>query len=185
VGARGRREPRVGPRCVGEHAQARARTTPDAAIVYEIADLEALDLPAGAFDLAYSSLALHYIENLGSSIAAVHRALKPGCRFVFSIEHPVYTAPRKPGWSTRTDGQKIWPVESYAVERLRTTDWLTQGVRKYHRTFGTLMNLLTGAGFAIDRVEDFCPTDAQIAARSELGQERERPIFLLVAATRR
>jgi SAM-dependent methyltransferase len=170
--------------CRGTCSSAR-ETTPDAAIVYEIADLEALDLPAGAFDLAYSSLALHYIENLSSSITAVHRALKPGCRFVFSIEHPVYTAPRKPGWSTRTDGQKIWPVESYAVEGLRTTDWLTQSVRKYHRTFGTLMNLLTGAGFAIDRVEDFCPTDAQIAARSELGQERERPIFLLVAATRR
>jgi SAM-dependent methyltransferase len=171
---------------VSENMLARAReATRDAAIAYEIADLEVLDLPSTRFDLAYSSLALHYVENLRGLIAATHLALRPQGRFVFSIEHPVYTAPQRPGWSIGADGQNIWPVESYANEGPRTTNWLTEGVRKYHRTFGTLINLLISSGFTIDRAEDFCPTDAQIAERPELAQERERPIFLLLAARRR
>jgi ubiquinone/menaquinone biosynthesis C-methylase UbiE len=42
-------------------AQARA-TTQDPAITYSRADMENLELAAGSFDLAYSSLALHYVE---------------------------------------------------------------------------------------------------------------------------
>src|ERR1700745_285921 len=45
-----------------EKVLARARAaTPDAAIAYERADMETLRLPGAAFDLVYSSLALHYI----------------------------------------------------------------------------------------------------------------------------
>src|SRR5690349_2775438 len=40
------------------------KTTVASNIRYERADLEALDLPAGGFDLAYSSLVLHYIKDL-------------------------------------------------------------------------------------------------------------------------
>jgi SAM-dependent methyltransferase len=168
---------------VSENMLARAReTTSDAAITYEHADLEALALPAAQFDLVFSSLALHYVDDIGRLIATVHQALVPGGHFVFSIEHPIYTAPRTPGWSTRPDGQKIWPVESYADEGLRTTDWLTKGVRKYHRTLGTLLNALIDSNFALRHVEDFRPTGEQIALRPELAVERERPMFLLIAA---
>jgi SAM-dependent methyltransferase len=170
---------------VSANMLARAREmTPGAAIAYECADLETLDLPAAEFDLAFSSLTLHYIDNLGRLFAGIHRALRPGGHFVFSIEHPIYMAPMHPGWSTSAEGQKTWPVDNYAREGLRTTDWLAQGVRKYHRTLGTLLNTLIGAGFRLDRVEDFSPTDAQIAEQPELEQERERPMFLLVAARR-
>ncbi|HKD24175.1 MAG TPA: class I SAM-dependent methyltransferase, partial [Rhizomicrobium sp.] len=48
---------------VSEKMLARAREmTTDAAVVYDIADLETLELPAAQFDLVYSSLTLHYIE---------------------------------------------------------------------------------------------------------------------------
>src|ERR1019366_313951 len=50
---------------VSEKMLERARAeTSDAAIRYARADLERFDLPAGTFGLAYSSLALHYIEHL-------------------------------------------------------------------------------------------------------------------------
>jgi hypothetical protein len=70
------------------------------------------------------------------------------------------------------------------VEGPRTTDWFAKGVVKHHRTIGTTINRLIAAGFAIGHVEEFCPTDAQIAARPELAVERERPMFLLVGARR-
>jgi SAM-dependent methyltransferase len=170
---------------LSEKMLARARAaTADAAVTYARADLERLDLPAGGFDLAYSSLALHYVEDLGRLLASVHHALVPGGRLVFSVEHPVYTAPTRPGWSVDAGGRKTWPVDRYLVEGPRTTDWLAKGVLKHHRTIGTTLNLLIRSGFAISHVEEFCPTDEQIAAKPELAEERERPMFLLVAAGR-
>ncbi|MDF9777333.1 SAM-dependent methyltransferase [Pseudomonas baetica] len=79
---------------VSEKMLEQARNTTAASnIRYERADLEAHDLPAGGFDLAYSSLALHYIKDLPGLFANVHAALKPGAHFVFSIEHPIFMAP--------------------------------------------------------------------------------------------
>ncbi|MEW6632969.1 MAG: class I SAM-dependent methyltransferase [Pseudomonadota bacterium] len=164
-------------------AQARA-AGPDPAIAYERADLDELSLSAARFELAYSSLALHYVSDVARLFATVHRALVPGGTFVFSTEHPIYMAPTSPGWSVDATGRKTWPVDRYLVEGPRTTDWLAKGVVKHHRTIGTTLNQLIRAGFAIGHVEEFRPTDAQIAARPELAEELERPMFLLVQARR-
>jgi SAM-dependent methyltransferase len=164
-------------------AKAQADTA-DAAVMYQKADLENLSLPEGDFELVYSSLAFHYVEDAALLYSTIHRALVAGGRLVFSIEHPIYMAPRKPGWMVAEDGRKTWPVEQYSVEGVRTTDWLSPGVVKHHRTIATTLNLLIAAGFRIDRVEEFCPTREQIAAAPALAEEVERPMFLLVAARR-
>lgn len=157
---------------------------PDAAIAYERADLERLTLPAGAFDLAYSSLALHYIERLGPLLDVVHRALVPSGQLVFSIEHPLHTAPTRPGWIENGAGQKIWPLDRYLDEGPRRTDWLAKGVVKQHRVLATYLNKLIASGFTLDHIEEWGPTDAQIATHPERKGERDRPLFLLVAARR-
>ncbi|HTZ35423.1 MAG TPA: class I SAM-dependent methyltransferase [Stellaceae bacterium] len=154
------------------------------AVRYARADLETLDLPAAAFDLAYSSLAFHYIADLGRLFATVHRALVPGARFVFSIEHPIFMAPTNPAWQQGAEGRTVWPLDSYLAEGPRTTDWFAPGVVKHHRTIGTTLNLLIGLGFAIRHVEEWRPTDEQIAARPEWAKELDRPMFLLIAAAR-
>lgn len=163
--------------------RARAATA-DPAIRYEKADLERLALPEARFDLAYSSLALHYVEDAAQLFTELHRALLPGGDFVFSTEHPIYMAPSQPGWAADAAGRRIWPLDRYLVEGPRTTDWLAKGVVKHHRTIGTTLNGLIAAGFAIHHVEEFCPTPAQVAARPELAEELERPMFLLVSARR-
>ncbi len=168
---------------LSERMLARARAmTSDAAIAYSRADLERLDLPEASFDLAYSSLALHYVEDLAGLLATVRRAIVPGGRLVVWVVHPIYTAPSQPGWSVGADGRRTWPVDGYLVEGPRTTDWLARGVVKQHRTIGTYLNLLVRLGFAISHVEEWGPTDEQIAARPELAEERQRPMLLLVHA---
>ena len=170
---------------VSENMLARARSdTTDAAITYRQADLEHLDLPEASFDLVYSSLALHYVERLYELLATVHRALRPNGDVVFSVEHPIYTAPTYPGWSTDAHGHKTWPIDGYLTEGPRTTDWLTKGVIKQHRTIGTYLTLLLGQGFTLTHLEEWGPTDAQITALPALADERQRPPFLLVAARR-
>jgi SAM-dependent methyltransferase len=170
---------------VSENMLARARAdTADTAVRYIRADLENLDLPEASFDLAYSSLALHYVVHLAPLLVVVHRALVPGGSLVFSVEHPIYTAPARPGWEVDTEGRRTWPVDGYLIEGPRTTDWLTKGVIKQHRTLTTYLNLLLRLGFALTHMEEWGPTDEQIAARPALLDERQRPPFLLVAARR-
>lgn len=170
---------------ISEKMLGRAReATADRAITYQVADLERLDLPEGAFDLAYSSLAFHYVEDAARLYGRIHRALRPGGRLVFSTEHPIYMAPTSPGWAQGPDGGRTWPLNRYLVEGPRTTDWLAPGVVKHHRTIGTTLTALIGAGFTITCVEEFCPTPDQIAAQPALAEEVERPMFLLISALR-
>lgn len=163
--------------------QARALTT-DEAITYEQADLELLDLPQASCELAYSSLAFHYVEDLAWLWKNVHRALVPGGRMVFSIEHPIYMASMHPGWIEGALGRKVWPVDSYQAEGRRVTDWLGKAVVKQHRRIDSLLNLLIKTGFSIAHVEEWGPTEAQVTLRPELVEEKERPMLLLVAADR-
>jgi SAM-dependent methyltransferase len=164
-------------------AQGRA-TTPDPTITYARADMEDLALPAGSFDLVYSSLALHYVENLNRLFGEVHRSLAGGGSLVFSVEHPMFTAPAQPGWSHNPNGRKTWPVDSYLDEGPRSTDWLTKGVIKQHRTMATYINMLIRSGFALAHIEEWGPTEEQIQSEPYLADERQRPPFLLVAARR-
>lgn len=168
---------------VSENMLDRARGS-GGGVEYQRADLETLELSAGRYDLAYSSLTLHYLERLPELFATVCRALVPGGQFVFSAEHPIYTAPSRPGFIRDDEGRRIWPVNQYAVQGPRITDWLAPGVRKQHRTVGTYLNLLIQTGFVIAHVEEWAPTDAQLAAQPALEDERERPMLLLVSATR-
>jgi SAM-dependent methyltransferase len=170
---------------VSEKMLARAAAAnPAAAITYAKADLEQLELPQAAFDLIYSSLALHYIKDLARLLRTVHQAMVSGAHLVFSIEHPIYMAPLHPRWLVGAGGSRSWPVDHYLVEGQRTTDWLAPGVIKQHRTIGTTLNLLISTGFTIRHVEEWSPTDQQIAEKPALAEERERPMFLLVAAQR-
>ncbi|MDQ0395506.1 class I SAM-dependent methyltransferase [Labrys monachus] len=170
---------------LSENMIGRARAeTRDGGIDYVIADLETLQLEEAAFDFAYSSLALHYIEDFGRLVAVVHRALVAGAHFVFTIEHPIFMAPARPGWAVGADGRRTWPVDGYAVEGPRVTDWLAEGVVKQHRRLGTTLNALIAAGFAIRHVEEWSPAPAQLAAQPALADEVERPMMLLVSAQR-
>lgn len=168
---------------LSENMLSRARAeTADPGVRYLRADLESLELPAEAFDLAYSSLALHYVEDFARLVGGVFRALVPGGHFAFSIEHPIYMASTSPGWLTNDDGRRTWSVDHYGVEGPRITDWLAKGVRKQHRTLGTTLNTLIDAGFAIRRVVEWSPTPEQLAARPALAEELDRPMMVLVAA---
>jgi SAM-dependent methyltransferase len=168
---------------LSESMLARARAmTDDPGVTYRRADLERLDLPAVGFDLAFSALALHYIEDLPGLLWRIRQALVPGGRLVASLEHPILTAPRRAAWSIDAEGHRTWPLDGYQREGPRVTDWLAKGVVKQHRMLGTTLNALLGAGFALTRVEEWTPTAAQVVERPDLAPERERPMFLLLAA---
>ncbi|MBO9355972.1 methyltransferase domain-containing protein [Bordetella petrii] len=162
----------------------RARTdTTDSSIQYRIADLDTLDLPEASFDLIFSSLAFHYVRDFRRLVHTMRQSLCRGGWLVFTIEHPVFMAAAHPHWIADEDGRKTWPVNGYAMEGERRTDWFAKGIVKYHRMIGTTINALIDAGFRIQRVEEFAPTAKQIQNMPQLAEEKERPMMLLVSAS--
>ncbi|OKO68110.1 class I SAM-dependent methyltransferase [Bradyrhizobium sp. AS23.2] len=170
---------------LSENMIARAKgSTSDNAITYRTADLETLELPERTFDLAYSALTFHYVRDFERLARMIHRSLAPGADFVFTIEHPIFMAATYPRWIEDEDGRKIWPVNRYAVEGERRTDWFVKGVVKYHRTIGTTLNALIHAGFTIKAVEEFAPSREQIRETPALEEEIERPMMLIISSRR-
>lgn len=160
--------------------RARADTS-DSQISYRIADLETLELSDDSFELIYSALTFHYVENFSRLLGMIYKALVNGGTLVFTIEHPIFMAASQPGWFDDADGRKTWPVNGYSIEGERRTNWFADGVLKYHRTMGTTINALIQSGFVIDHIEEFAPTTSQIEENPDLAEELERPMMLLVA----
>jgi len=157
----------------------------DSSITYLQADLDELKLPASNFDVAFSSLALHYLKNLPDLVAQVYQSLTPGGTFVFSTEHPIWTAPRNPNWILDAEGQNVWPLDRYLFEGPRTTNWMAEGVIKQHRTIATYVTILLQAGFVLSAIDEWGPTPEQIKEFPNGVNARDRPPFLLMKVVKR
>ena len=72
--------------------------------------------------------------------------MSPGGDFVFSVEHPIFTAAGPQEWYYGPDGTPLhFPVDRYFEEGRRTARFLGEDVTKYHRTLTTYLDgLLTG-----------------------------------------
>lgn len=154
-------------------------------IEYRRAAIEDIDFAPESFDLVLSSLALHYVRDLDAAFARVFSVLKSGGDFVFSIEHPVFTALDKQDWFYGEDGEILhWPLDNYQNEGVRHSNWMADDVVKYHRTVSGILNALLTSGFAITRLAEPRPDPALLAERPEMKQEDRRPIFLIVGANK-
>lgn len=158
--------------------------TDDPRVSYLLASIEDVDFPDGRFDVVLSSLALHYVEAFGDVCRRIHGFLKPGGKFVFSVEHPIFTARSEQDWAYDEQGNRLyWPVDDYQAEGLRVTSFLTDNVVKYHRTVSTYLNAVLSAGFRIDEVREPEPAADRLDLPG-MRDELRRPMFLLVSATK-
>ncbi|CAI6083783.1 class I SAM-dependent methyltransferase [Cohnella sp. JJ-181] len=163
---------------------ARAREmTDDPAISYVRGGIEDIDFADGAFDVVLSSLALHYVADFGAVCRGVRRWLASGGAFVFTVEHPVFTALAAQDWHYGPQGEKLhWPLDRYHEAGPRVARFLDHDVVKYHRTVSDYVNALIDADFRIDRLSELRPTPDMLQQHPEWADEARRPMFLLVAA---
>lgn len=163
----------------------RARTdTVEPNVTYQCSDLDELVLEESSSDLIFSSLTLHYVKDLDRLLLMAARALTTDGSLVFSVEHPIYSAPTNQSFEIGSSGKHIWPLDNYLIEGERVTSWFVDGVRKEHRTLATYVNTVIDAGFALDRIVEWGPTAADVASHPERADDLHRPWFLLVHATR-
>ncbi|MBB6733839.1 class I SAM-dependent methyltransferase [Cohnella zeiphila] len=159
--------------------------TSDPAIEYRRIAIEDADFAEEEFDAVLSSLAFHYVESFDEVCRQVNRCLTPGGSFVFSVEHPIFTALSAQDWEYGPQGEKRhWPVDDYHLEGARDARFLEDDVVKYHRTVATYLNSLIGSGFRVEKLSELKPTEEMLNRHPEYRDEVRRPIFLLIAAAK-
>ncbi len=164
--------------------RARAETS-DPAIEYRRTAIEDIDFPEGSFDVVVSSLAFHYVARFDRVCGKVHGVLTGGGAFVFSVEHPIFTAMPGQDWYRDADGRPMhWPVDDYQMEGERKAHWLGADVVKYHRTLATTVGTLIDGGFRITGLAEPQPPPEMLADRPDTRDELRRPMFLLIAAVK-
>ena len=134
------------------------------------------------FDIAVSSLAMHYIKDYDALIKGVYSLLNPGGIFAFSQEHPLTTAPiAGPKWIKNNDGVvDHYRLTDYMRTGERTVSWIVNGVVKYHRTFSELINGLVRAGFVIMEIDEPVLTPENIRRFPCYDKDLHKPNFLII-----
>lgn len=134
------------------------------------------------FDIAISSLAFHYVEDFDALVKDVYEMLHENGVFIFSQEHPINTCfSGGDRWTRDEGGNKIYAnLANYSLEGERESKWFVDGVKKYHRTFSTIINSLVQAGFAIEQMIEPVPTPEILEKYPEQADLYHKPDFLLI-----
>lgn len=147
--------------------------------------IEDMHFAADSFDLVLSSLAMHYVPCFTQVLQCVHKCLRAGGCFVFSVEHPLFTAQGPQDWHYDEAGNiQHFPVDKYFCEGARQTCFLGETVTKYHRTLTTYLDGLLQSGFILQRVVEPQPPQRMLALEG-MRDELRRPMMLIVSAQKR
>ncbi|MCD7898861.1 MAG: class I SAM-dependent methyltransferase [Bacteroides sp.] len=172
---------------ISENMLARARVMNAApGIEYLGMPLEDYSYPQESFDIVISSLTFHYIQSFEDMCSKIKRTLVPGGSFVFSVEHPVFTAYGNQDWYYNEKGEKQhWPVDRYFMEGYRKALFLGEEVVKYHKTLTTYIHTLLQQGFELKELIEPQPSEQSLEAVPEMKDELRRPMMLIISAIRR
>lgn len=153
-------------------------------IEYRCGAMEDLRFTDASFDVVLSSLAFHYVRDFTPLVQRISGWLRSGGSFVFSVEHPVFTAYGTQGWFYDKNGKILhFPVDNYYYEGIREAVFLGEKVTKYHRTLTTYLDTLLQNGFLLRHVVEPQPP-AEMLHLEGMKDEMRRPMMLLVSAVK-
>lgn len=154
-------------------------------IRYLCSAMEDLDFPDEKFDVIISSLAFHYVRDFGPLMQKISRWTKRGGYFVFSVEHPVFTAKGDQDWYYDSNGEIMhFPVDNYYYEGKREAVFLGEKVIKYHRTLTTYINSLLQNGFELRHLIEPAPPENMMDIPG-MKDEMRRPMMLIVSSVKK
>lgn len=136
------------------------------------------------YDLVVSSLAFHYVEDFTGVVRNIYELLEKGGEFVFSQEHPLNTSHQGGDrWTRDENGQKLYlNLANYGVESERESTWFVDNVKKYHRTFSTIINTLVDVGFMVEKIIEPFPTKELLEEYPQYKDLFHKPDFMLIKA---
>lgn len=152
-------------------------------VTYQNMPMEDMAFSEHSFDVVISSLAFHYTPDFGMICRKIAQCLTEGGDFIFSVEHPVFTAQGPQDWYYNNDGTPAhWPVDDYFLEGERDAVFLGEHVIKYHKTLTTYLNTLLQSGFQITAIVEPQPAEELLDTVPGMKDELRRPMMLLIAA---
>ena len=155
-------------------------------IEYKCVAIEDFDYTPESYDIVISSLTFHYLESFPDICKKVHRCLTPGGAFVFSVEHPVFTAYGSQDWFYDKQRNILhWPVDRYFSEGKREAIFLGENVTKFHKTLTTYVNGLIQNGFEITGLVEPEPDKTLLDSIPGMRDELRRPMMLIIAAIKK
>ncbi len=134
-------------------------------IEFRLADASKIPYKNSTFDIAYGSLMMHYIKDWHKPLKEICRVLKPGGKFIFSINNPVTFCRVKKKIGNKeyclvgydSGGSEVFG--NYFKEGWRDFH-LLKGVsmKFHHKTYETIINHIIKSGFVIDGYKDSRPS---------------------------
>lgn len=169
---------------ISEKMLAVAKTKTHSPIIqYVQTSIEDFSYLPSSFDVVVSSLTFHYLESFERICEKVFHCLADKGTFVFSVEHPIFTAQGTQDWCYDAEGRKLhWPVDNYFDEGARTAVFLDEEIIKYHKTLTTYINGLLKTGFEITALVEPEPDTRLLHTVPGMTEELRRPMMLLVSA---
>lgn len=163
-----------------------AKEKTDDKICYIQMPIEDISFSKNSFDIVISSLAFHYVESFGQIIEKVSNLLTHGGEFVFSVEHPVFTAYGSQDWYYDENGNILhFPIDNYYFEGERNANFLGEKMIKYHRTITTYLNCLIQGGFELTGIVEPQPSEDLLRTVEGMKDELRRPMILIVSAKKK
>ncbi len=142
--------------------------------------IESYDFAPTSYDLVISQLVLHYVEDLLEAFGRVYQTLRPGGRFIFSVEHPVITSSSQ---SLKiSERRTAWLVDNYFKTGERVYPWMGGEVTKYHRTVEDHFSALQEVGFTVERLRESRPLRENSVDAEEYDRRLRIPLFIFFAA---
>ena len=175
------------------------RNFPD--LSFQVMDMEKLVFEDDSYDLLYSSLAIHYLDDWTTALTEAHRVLKPGGTYVFSCNHPIQSALEHV--DSGEDKLSILGRSTNAVTNIRTTygDYLVAAshgtkaieskaggvpIVNYHKTFARMFDEIKASHLTIDRIIEPQPLDIMATTDPKHYEQLTRiPSFMIWVLTKK
>ena len=158
-------------------------------IEYLVLKMEDIDSLQEKFDIVYSSLAFHYIEDFDLLLKNIYNLLKPNGILVFSQESPINMATSKLEKDAKNkleiNGKLYHLLTGYCKEGEISVYWNDTFVTKYHRTYATIVNSLIKNSFEIVEIKDSYASEEAIKLCPKYANQIDKPYFTFVKAIKK
>jgi ubiquinone/menaquinone biosynthesis C-methylase UbiE len=156
--------------------------------IFKVMDMENLIFENESFDFVYSSLAIHYLEYWDKVFSEVYRILKPNGYFLFSSEHPTFSAmachetkktkTRELSYARDKETGKTVIIGDYFKHKSHTeAGW---PVKKWHRTIGEISSEIKKSGFLIsDIIEPKPKEEMKMVSKTTFEHLNKIPNFII------
>jgi ubiquinone/menaquinone biosynthesis C-methylase UbiE len=148
---------------------------------FKVASIDKLDFSSNSFDVVYSSLVLHYFDDLTPVFKEISRVLTPDGTFVFSIHHPFTEV-----FVDSNDADHPFKVGRYFHQKKYEWGMAGMSLESYHHTFEAISKAGLDNGFVIESIVEPRPSiESETINPAAYLETRDYPKFCLFKMKRR